>query len=158
MKHRGYGNFVAIERGGGGDVSGGAWSMIRVSITVQRKDGDRGAARIDDPVLGNADFGIVRALLGVVALRIVGTDDLGNEVGTEPVSILSPRIGGVQKEHQVGLAESPVGNSQPQRRDKRDAPLRSHKLVEKAEQGHQDGLVRVGGHGQFLDAAICELD
>jgi hypothetical protein len=86
--------------------------MFDVGITIEGKDGDRLRQRVDDPVFGHATLGIVVALVDQITLGLVGVDDFDNEVGPEPVAVLSPGIAFVEEDKQIGFAELARANPQ----------------------------------------------
>ncbi len=77
--------------------------FIRASAQPENRDGFR--LRIDDPVFWHAAFGVVSALLYQVSFRLLFTDDFQGEVGAKPETVLPARIGGREKQQEVGLPE-----------------------------------------------------
>jgi hypothetical protein len=67
-------------------------AVRRISVSCERKDGNRLVERGDDPVLGDAGLGIVARLLFDIPLRLVGADNLDHQIGPKPVGILPARV------------------------------------------------------------------
>ena len=67
-------------------------AVLHVCLASELQHRDRLRFGIDDPILGDATFRVVMALLDEVAFRVVGADNLKDKVGTGPEAFSAARI------------------------------------------------------------------
>ena len=94
-------------------------------FSCEGEHGDRLVAGVDDPVLGNARLGIVGALDDQIPVGVVRADDLGDQIGTQPVAVPAAGIRAVAEQQKVGFAELALADAQAQRGEHHDAPCAS---------------------------------
>ena len=86
--------------------------MVDVSILIKHKDGYDRALRIHDPVLQDPGCGVVCSLFAVIALGVIGADNLDYKVSTNPVAVFSSWIGGVLQQDQVRFAVATIPDTE----------------------------------------------
>ena len=70
-------------------------AVFAVSITVEHQHRDGRVERVDDPVFGEARFGVVKGFFLSITRRSVGADNLDDEICAEPILVLIARVVGV---------------------------------------------------------------
>ena len=70
-------------------------TVFAIGCTVEHQHRDGRVERVDDPVFGDARFGVVKGFFLSITRWPVGADNLNDKICAEPILVLIARVVGV---------------------------------------------------------------